>query len=312
MSSLKFSVLSLRLRPFDPTSPVAHEFPGISHFDTSLCHLVNPRTRGLAILLGLANEMYFRNPPRGFYADLTVSLHDPSVGTTLASVTTRIHMSRYECDAALRIDLPLKGSLLADGHPYNVTVEHSGVILASKEVRFYNPFRIGRPPVQWVYPLSGSAKLVTSAIGAHQTAGHRAEVVFTVENKLPVTIALPTLQLYLTAPDDTVTIHDAAINRIGSTPSERICVVNEFNLRQRGVYYAELRCMGYPVAGLLFSTDAGSVRQAKKSLFPRPGDSYKERLQRFERLVKRGARRDDSSSNSVIIPFHSSVRYMSI
>lgn len=304
----------MRSRPYDPTTPVAHEFPGIRHFDTALCHLVNNRTRGLAILLMLSNELYFRNPPRGFYADLTVSLDDPTAGMPLVSTTTRIHMSRYERETTVRIDLPLRGASLEDGQVYNVTVKYSGILLARTEARFYNLLRIGLPPTKWFYPVSGSAKIETPLRSSLLTAHSRAKVCFMVENKLSPVISLPTLQIHVTAPDDTTFIHDAITGGNQNEPFGRLYVGSEFSLSQRGVYYAELRCMGYPVAGLLFSTEEGAVavKQTKKDLFPHTGDSYEERVLRFDHLVKRESRRGGSPSDTVVIPLHSSARYMSI
>jgi len=290
--------------PYGSSGKLAHEYPGARLFDSRRHFIVGPSVSHVALYATFVNEGVFRSTPRGVKALLDFRLTDVScsVARVVSSRMVRLHMTRKDYAWPMRVDLAVGRGELDVKRPYRAEIlSDAGDVIASLDLLFFSPQEIGMAPTAWFYPLGGGVRSVSGAMlrSPGVCADEWADVVFSLENHLPAgsVAGVPEMQMLLTDPRGRVQSVFTCPERTVAGPTGRVDweAAARFSLdnENKGVYYAELRCMTYPLAGFLFSTVGEAVggRWAKSELLPAVNYTLGWGYARFAKLYERVSRR---------------------
>lgn len=290
--------------PYGSSGKLAHEYPGARLFDSRRHFIVGPSVSHVALYAVFVNESVFGPTPRGVSGMLDFRLTEVSGRRerVVASRSVRLRMTRNDCAWPVRVDFAVGRGSLDVKCPYRAEIwSDAGEMLASLDLLFFSPQEIGMAPTAWFYPLWGGVRSESGAMlrTPGMEAGGTVDVVFGLENHLPAgcVAGVPEMQIQLTDPHGHVqSVLDCPV-RIGSGPTglaEWEAVARfALDVDSSGVYYAELRCMTYPLAGFLFSTEGAAVggRWVKSELFPAVNYTLGWGYVRFAKLYERVSRR---------------------
>lgn len=261
------SISELRLRPFDPTSKVAHEYPGADRFDDRSDFIMFRHQSHVAVYMEVVNEYLLSGIYRSQSASLTVWLLDITAGEAVAAKTVALTFSAEELCKQLRVDLSLAYADADGDHDYRVRVTHTatGAVLGEKAFRLYDMPRIGKLPTRWYKPVSGWVEMAVEFL-PERLCGidmgdcvEQIDAVLCVESALGFTdvALLPEVELRITGPDGkqqpAVMVRPTS-NSIDGDPDGVVRVVQriDVDLSRRGLWYVEARCMGYAFAAVAF------------------------------------------------------------
>ena len=255
------SLAELRVRPFDPTSKVAHERPGAELMDNRNDFLMFARQSHIAVYMEVVNELMFTSRRRGQRASVTVWLLDMTSGEELAAKTVALKFTACELRQPVRVDLPMARADVDSSHVYAVRVcdTASGAVLRQKLVRLYDLPSIRMIPTRWFRAVGASVR---------ETAGREAEPLLTIsgggawlELRLACTLdmdvpALPEVELRIIAPDGSATNAFCRVEREEIDPDGEVWLRHKIDSEAggSGVWCVEARCMGYAFASALFGS----------------------------------------------------------
>ncbi|MDE6306897.1 MAG: AAA family ATPase, partial [Muribaculaceae bacterium] len=257
------SVVELKVRPYDSSSKIAHEKPGLELFDDRSDFMLLAHQRYVAASFSVVNENVFGATARGQQVALTVWLFDRSTGEALASKSLGFRFKPEEIYKTFRVDMMLEYVAVDSDHVYEVQVCDSGngQVLERKSLRFYDMPRIKKLPTKWFraidgfaysaldedrIPMRGFSDLGSGGVGVKFHIN--CDLIFDRDQ-------MPEIEFRLTAPDGTVK-SDYCRPQWDESPAHKdamaVCQTFAVSPDKTGVYYMELRCMGYPFAGAVF------------------------------------------------------------
>lgn len=245
----------------NPTAIRGHLFDFRSDF------LAERPVAGVAVMLELSNMRRERDVRR----QVALSLVDLSLRRVVAKKVVDVDLMRNESFRVHYIYFPLDRADLKTPHRYKLMVTDLSAsrTIAERTFRLWPQSRLPHPS-QW-YAVTGAGLRPAEENVMYKNIRTIDEddyyVKFNVLHKLDSLHhdALPELELRLYHPDgDSFAMHFAKPAPAGkgsvddgqSQLEQRFFTYDECN----GVFYAELRCMDYPVAGFTFDTEADDSR----------------------------------------------------
>lgn len=256
------SLSGLRASAYEAGGEIASTIPGVDMFDGRRDFLVNANLSGLAVLIMLTNERRLHaSGVRGIRRRVQVALIDETVNSVLGSKYVGVNMPAHLLADQYRVDFPIDYSDVNTDHSYKLIVrdECSHRILGEETLHFFDNVRCGRHVSEWFSIRGGSVvdmygekyRCVESVVDTYYKVRFDIELSF-VETPM----ILPEFEVRIYSPDGRVYSRFCRPCRDEYEPDEfhleAPFLTNRYN---RGVYYAEIICMDYPVSGIVFATD---------------------------------------------------------
>lgn len=265
------TVANARVATYDHSSKLAMEFPGEDLFTSARDLKILGKTDHIALLADFGNLLSFKNTPRGIDTTLTLSLTDTDSERLLCCRLLPLKMKPSEACTRRRINFPIDFDHSNPMLRYNIRISaENGECLLDIPFRLYDLTLLKLLPTRFYSPLSAA---ITSCgeLAPKKTPGKDFDCLdnylhFALSSPLPHSVELPELQLRLVKPDGTEVCSYVSPQR--NTGPDSDCAQGDINVRvlldidcesPRGEYYAELLSMGYPIAGMVFSTEGEAV-----------------------------------------------------
>ncbi|MCM1111036.1 MAG: AAA family ATPase [Clostridium sp.] len=275
MKQNNFGILRMLIRPYDPSSKLRHTDGPAEHlYDTRSDFLLFKHQTHLSVLLTIYNELPFRRTRRPKASGvITVRVRDNETGEILSGRSEALSISSDYAPTLLRCDLPFDYSMVSPMHTYTVEAIEEGIDdpLYSREILFYDLPGIRMLPTRWYEIENGwFTRWFSFDRETFTNPGDEADEVkvhFRLRSPLDLTKVLrhPEVSIRVVAPDGSETVRETRPNSDtlpGLTDDEAtpatIFVEEHISLdpKRRGVWYIELRCMGYAVGSMLINTAA--------------------------------------------------------
>ena len=233
-----------------------NQFP----FDDRSDFIAEPSLAGIAVKIAATNERF----DSGVRRNVSLTLVDVTSRCEVASQSLKIILRRQECFKDFYAHFPADG--IIPGHTFKLIIDDP---IASHTIN-QRVFRLidANPlphPAEWYGVCDGGVRPawednLYKSIGTED--GQRYYVRFNIEQKLGYRLpsVLPELELRLYVPDEETPLVMFAEPRCTNSDDfkDNIWYVEyPFTTAydRNGVFYAELLCMEYPVAGFVFATD---------------------------------------------------------
>lgn len=217
---------------------------------------------GMAVMMMFRNERVLLEPSRGVRHNVTVTLVDATERIEVASCTRCISISRKDYLYITYLDFPADVAQLTGGHTYKLVLydDKESAVLGEYVFHFYAEAMLGHPRNWYAVNKGGIRPDWSSQLYKSVTAElyNTYYVRFNIEQAFGLNppLILPELELRL---------HYGGGDRVETLFVNpvyqefdvfRCCVEQKFVPGKdfNGTFYAELRCMGYAVAGFVFST----------------------------------------------------------
>lgn len=295
-----FSLSRLQVRPYDPTSKVANEYPACHLFDDRHDFVMLKHQSGLAILMTFANECFFSLSEcvAGVNAKVSVSVVDRDEMRVVGVAKADVIMTANDMSCMCRADIPFAYENANAAHQYLVTVrdEISGTILGHKEFSLYDLPEIKMLPTKWYEAKQGCVVRCRPTkcvpfLSIDTKDGTYYAARFEVDSKLSNKVnTLPELEMRIYFPDGEIE-SSYCTPRNDEYGRKSLYVELPFIAMRsrRGVCYAELRIMGYAFTGFVFSTAGPEIRGVwtcnNKELDCVSDYAFEKGVMRFERLI---------------------------
>ncbi len=252
----------VRMCVYEANDEIASAKPGIELFDGRRDFLANASLSGVAVLIMLTNERRLTTQrTTGIRRYVKVVLIDETVNSILDSKNVWVNMCGYDLTRQYRVDFPLCYATINTDHSYKFIVrdECSCRILGEERFRLYEEFRHGKN-------VSGCFSVKSGAVVDIYGGKYKSlecfddayyKLLFDLQpcfDEMPV--ILPEFEVCIYSPDGRVVsrfchpVRDE--DESGMFHLETPFLTSCYN---RGVCYAEIRCMDYPIAGMVFATD---------------------------------------------------------
>lgn len=233
-----------------------NQFP----FDDRSDFIADPSLAGIAVKIAVTNERF----DSGVRRNVTLTLVDVTSRCEVATQSLKIILRRQECFKDYYAHFPADG--IIPGHTFKLIIDDP---IASHTID-QRVFRLidANPlphPAEWYGVCDGGIRPawesnLYKSIGTED--GQRYYVRFNIEQKLGYRLpsVLPELELRLYVPDEELPLVMFAEPRCTNSDDFKDniwCVEYPFTTAydRNGVFYAELLCMEYPIAGFVFATD---------------------------------------------------------
>ena len=265
------TVANAKVATYDHSSKLAMEYPGEDIFTSARDLKILGNTNHIALLADFGKQSSFKNALRGIDTTLILSLTDTDSDHLLCCRLLPLKMKRSECCIRQRINFPIVFDHSRPMLRYNIRISaENGECLLDIPFRLYDLTLLKLLPTRFYSPLSAS---ITTCGGLvpKKTPGKYFDCFdnylhFALSSLLPLSVELPELQLRLVKPDGTELCSYVTPQR--NTLKDANNAQDNINVRvhlgtccesPRGEYYAELLSMGYPIAGMVFSTAGEAV-----------------------------------------------------
>lgn len=233
-----------------------NQFP----FDDRSDFIADPSLAGIAVKIAVTNERF----DSGVRRNVTLTLVDVTSRCEVATQSLKIILRRQECFKDYYAHFPADG--IIPDHTFKLIIDDP---IASHTID-QRVFRLidANPlphPAEWYGVCDGGIRPawesnLYKSIGTED--GQRYYVRFNIEQKLGYRLpsVLPELELRLYVPDEELPLVMFAEPRCTNSDDFKDniwCVEYPFTTAydRNGVFYAELLCMEYPIAGFVFATD---------------------------------------------------------
>lgn len=249
------------------------------HFDDRTDFLTDGRIGGLAVRI----EINSTRSDSGVRRDVALTLVDMTARCEVASQRIKVNMRRYDYFLDAFAVFPSEG--LTPGHTYRLVAGDAGAgqLLGERVFRLLDKDSL--PPAAEWYEVCGGGVRPAWGDGLYRTVstvdGRDYYVRFNVARKLGYLLSdvMPELELRLHYPDD---IEVLSLFREPRCLSEENYEDNRWFVEfpfttsydRTGVLYAELLCMGVPVAGFAFDTTADDERGEWYGRYIEPLEAY--------------------------------------
>lgn len=264
-------------------------------FDNRRDLLIDAAFAGVAVKVDLCNNSYFTFDSKGVRRNVSLILVDTTSRCEVAAKRTRVSMPARNPYKTIYAAFPLSSVAFESEHTYKIVVRDDNASATLDELVFhlFGQRELGHPAEWYTVEYGGvrpdwSQGICRSVkVDEYKDLNVRFDVGRNFADKVPV--ILPELELRLYYPDG---------DRIKTSFVEPQCIdygANSYCVElqfcssglYRGVYYAELLCMEYPIAGFVFRTFGPEIDGGwyGEGLEPLGEYSVEAARARFERLV---------------------------
>lgn len=263
-SNNPLKLAKIELCNYSPDAGTAPVSPRLRDFDSRSDFYMDSSQTTMTAALMFTNERILNSSARhpvGLRRKVSVSILDVTAGEILHTAFLRVSFTSDEYIRLRRIDLPLPYETVDTDHSYKVLVrdECSKRLLGEKVFHLYDAAVLGPRPYEWYKVRSGGLcsgwddeMCLCVYIGCHDYYRIR----FNLEgNFAQDPLTPPELEMRLYAPDGKVEswfVRPCSDNEKINTYHVERQVIPRWDYQ--GVYYVEIICMDYPVAGFVFST----------------------------------------------------------
>lgn len=258
-----FSLDELLLAPTSPYSPPTG--PAFNFFDCRSHFLLDSVNSGLRAKLIFTNQrLRHTGDTTGLRRSVTVKLIDDTEGFTLSSIPLRLNIPKDVLSRSYILNIPFTPDGLNTGHTYKIEVHDSKeTLLGARTFYLYDSKAIGGPPDCWFTPESGGIYSKSTSLSRCVETSDDCNyyITFTVQSYFDEEPSpFPEFEVRIHYPDGSIENrfceacsidYDMGYYQVDSS----LFIIDA----QVGITYAELRCMGYPVAGMVFSTEGPTV-----------------------------------------------------
>ena len=275
---------------------IADNFPASELFDARSDFDYGTDLKAVAVLMSFVNERFFKGrDASGVRRRVSVSLINDDEHNLVSDANVLINIPRSIMTKEIRVDLPLAYSDIVTSCRYRIVVrdESSKKILGEKRIYFYDRLHLGKRPDKWYKPLKGGLMPDEDETLYKQYClypGTFGRVSFILSDNMETPMLLmPEVEVRFTFGDSSQQSHFVTPERLEYDLNEfRVTapfVVNELN---RGLTYAELICMDYPIAGFTFTTCGEAIEGAAEGEFLESIEEYdnEKGLGRFLKSLK--------------------------
>ncbi len=258
------SLSNIRIRPYDSSSKIAHEFPGFEHFDNRNDFILFRHVNHVAVAFRASNLMY-GGSSRPVREAFHINICDVTGGYVVTSKTISVRLQDSDEWEEVRCDVPLTESQICPEHDYRVVIYHPGSEkeMLSKDLRFFNPKKL---PTKYFSPQYGCLRAGTEVDPYKALYGTRNAPfisVFVLENQTFSNHRYPQIEYRMINPGGGATQGFCDIEEWGDDMLE-VSANLSFGESYDGTFYVELLCMGYPFTGMVFSS-AGLAEEGRFS-----------------------------------------------
>ena len=256
------SLSKIRLSAYEASDKLASTLPGYELFDDRHDFIINTNVSGLAVLVILANERCFDiNTARGIRRHIKVVLIDETANMVLDAKRVWADLHSFDIDGKYRVDFPISYADINLDHTYRVIVkdECSHVVLGYESFRFYDESRYGKAATGWFSVKKGCIRTLYD--DKYKAIECIEDIYYKLHFDLGLSfmdcpVILPELEVRVYSPKGVVSGRFARPSADKYEPDEYELEVPFFaSIYDKGVYYIELLCMDYAIAGMVVSTD---------------------------------------------------------
>lgn len=283
-------------------------------FDGRHDFLINSEFAGIAVRIHFINEKSLLDRPRGVRRRVRFTVIDTTMRTEVFARSLSVCIGSNTYSEFYYLNIPVADAQIAAGHNYNLFIydETGKVRLGEYAFHLYDEGALGSPG-EWYRVCRGGvrpewSKELRRSLYAGAESYDTHYVVFQLEHRFGVRppVILPELEMRLYGPEGKrINTLFVAPMPEGNGPWSGLFVEQPFSTSEDdfGVYYAELLCMGLPIAGCMFKTQQsvgtdGAWRHDE--LDPLAEYSIEAAEARFDELIKpyRGWSDDSEEMNS--------------
>lgn len=262
-SNKPLSLSKIQICAYSPDDEIANGYPLYEIFDNRHDFPMEFTQSGIAVMLTFFNNRSAATRgARGIRRAVSVSIIDDTESSVVASTTLRVNIPGNTDVKLYRADLPFAYANIDARHSYRVIIkdENSGAMLGVTVFRMFDLCSLGKDPDKWYIPTTGGIIPEWScdmyrAINVHGIESMKVKFELQPAFK-SCPVIFPELEIRLYTPDG-----KTKINFI--SPDCDDFDMNEYSVEMpvlvgpdsSGIYYAELLCMEYPIAGMVFCTD---------------------------------------------------------
>lgn len=252
-------IAEIRIRPFDPTSKLAHERPGLQHFDDRHDFILFGHMNYVATAVKIINTTCLTARPKAVSKTMFLSIRNVNTGEIVNSRTFSVKMEAFSQSEWHRVDIPCNTSSVSPDYSYRVEALYAGEseCALSRSLRF---IKLDRLPTKLYRPESGRVVMNTGTLGIFEEEEPKPQSIkatFTLEYTQNSSVPYVELEYRHVRPDGEESTGMALVEPSNDPDNDGLRMVNaEVSIPQQdagpGMHYIELKCMGYPFAGLLF------------------------------------------------------------
>lgn len=253
---------SLQVNPYDTGSKFAQKFPAVELFDNRHDFLINYTQTALAVMMTFHNERYlYSDGSQGIRRTVTVFLIDITANCVLSNAITRVYIHKDSFIDKCRVDIPFAYSDINVEHSYKVIVRDDSTkyILGEKVFNLFDEHTFGSQPANWYKVENGGISpddeyQLFKSVEARDYSYHRVRFFLTPQfKKMPA--IMPEIEIRIYYPDGSVD-NGFFVPECCDSFFYEYFVAKSFltTPSTKGICYAEILCMDYPLAGFVFST----------------------------------------------------------
>lgn len=265
-------ISEIKIRPFDPTSKLAHEHPGLQYFDDRHDFILFGHMSYVATAVKIINTTCHTSRPKALSRTMFLSIRNVYTGEIVSSRTFSVRMEAFSESEWHRVDIPCNSSSVSPDYPYRVEASYAGEseCAVSRNLRFIKPDRL---PTKLYMPDSGRTIIDMGEPDIFEGPKPQSiTATFALEYTQDTTMPYAELEYRHVRPDGEESTGMARVEPSIRQDNDDYRMVNaEVCIPKKdagqGVHYIELKCMGYPFAGMLFEiTDSDMDRTFDASM----------------------------------------------
>lgn len=255
-------ISDMKIRPFDPTSKLAHERPGLQHFDNRRDFILFGHMNYVAAVVKIINTTCETSRPKAVSGTMFISIRNADTGEIVSSRTFSVKMEAFSEWEWHRVDIPCGASSVSPDYAYRVEASYAGddECTLSRNLRFIKPDRL---PTKLYRTDSGRVVMQMGAPDMFEEPKPQSlTATFSLEYTQATDVPCVEIEYRHVCPDGEERTGMASVETSSGSDDDGIRMVSAgVDIPQTdaglGTHYIELKCMGYPFAGLLFEI-AGS------------------------------------------------------
>lgn len=269
------SLVSIKFNVCHSRGSLAKSLVDESSFDDRSDFAIDFRLRDLAVLLAFSNERVLKSDKApGIRRNVSVSLIDDTDSRVLSTIILKVNIHRGELTGTYRVDFPFIYYNIVWNHSFKVVVRE---VASGRELggRAFHLFDEGygrhcfdrRISECFQSSLGGLARLGVSAfyrsfhaeLPGHYAVRFRLHALF-ADAFANTPWRMPEMEVRIHYPDGSMDSRFGVLECEDYDMGEYQIEMPFFlKCSQRGIGYAELRCLNDPVAGFVFCTDSDEI-----------------------------------------------------
>jgi len=253
----------IRIRPYDPSSKIAYEMPGLIYFDERNDFVLFHHINHVAVCLYAINNLYDTPRRRRVREAYHINIYDAATECIITSRTISVRLDADKLFEEQRFDVPLTESQICPDHDFYVQVHHlaTDTDVLTKKLRFFNPHKL---PTRYFSPDKAyldngtTDEMFRVLVGAPSVSF---SVVFMLKDDTFNYWRYPQIGYSIIDPEGHETEGWCELETVSASGSDsgddtkmiKANVHISSCTDRSGTFYVELRCMGYPFTGLVFN-----------------------------------------------------------